>query len=208
MAIVGVGALALLVRPGEVQVRLARKEIEPMAEGLLIAADKGVNVVAGQIAEANEQLENLDVALGRVARRTAPPPRPTTGSRDQRELRVWVSSIASMPAAIDRTTSRSKRNAMGEGEERRCTAWHTRTAKLFFFLQPSRSPVRRDRPAAGLQLGAAAARSRQQVLRLGCSVFDAGGGCEEKSVRMRSRMAAVPRQSFSAAQSRSILRHL
>ena len=36
-----------------------------MAERLLAAADKGVDVIAGKIAEANEELEYLDVPLGR-----------------------------------------------------------------------------------------------------------------------------------------------
>ena len=65
-AIIGVGALPLLLRPGQVQVWLAREEIEPMAQSLLIAADEGVNVIARQVAKADEQLEDLDVAFGRI----------------------------------------------------------------------------------------------------------------------------------------------
>ena len=65
-AIIGVGALALLLRPGQIEVRLARQQIEPMAECFLVAADEGVNVVGRQVAIANEQPENLDVALRRI----------------------------------------------------------------------------------------------------------------------------------------------
>ena len=65
MAIISIGTLALLVRTGEIQVRLAREQIQAMAERLFAAADKRVNVIAGKIAEANEQLEYVDVSVSR-----------------------------------------------------------------------------------------------------------------------------------------------
>ena len=43
---------------------------------------------------------------------------------------------------------------------------------------------------------------------VGCNVSDVAGGVEEKSVRMRARMASNSRRrSFSASASKSILRH-
>jgi hypothetical protein len=64
--IVGLGVLPLLMRAREVEVGFARQQIKAMQECLAIAAYKGVNVVARQIAVPYEQLENVDVALGRI----------------------------------------------------------------------------------------------------------------------------------------------
>ena len=71
-----------------------------MAERFLVAADEGVNVIAGQVTEADEKLEYFDIPLGWPGDPAGAPPRPTTASRDQRELRVWMLRIASMPARI------------------------------------------------------------------------------------------------------------
>ena len=55
--------VTLLQRPRQIQVGLARKEIEPVAQRLLITADEGVNIIARQEAETIEQREDFNVAL-------------------------------------------------------------------------------------------------------------------------------------------------
>ena len=64
--VIGARAFALLVRPRKVEVGLAREEIETARQRLRVAANKGVNVIARQVAVPSEQLEYLYIALGRV----------------------------------------------------------------------------------------------------------------------------------------------
>jgi len=64
--IVGVGVLPLLVRPRQVEVGFSGQQVQPAAKGFLIAAHKRMDVVARQIAKANQQPENLDVAFSRI----------------------------------------------------------------------------------------------------------------------------------------------
>src|SRR5579864_6986020 len=66
MAIVGIRGFALLMRPREKKIWLARKKIKSAAKRFLAAADKSVNVVARQVTVADEEFECLDVAVGRV----------------------------------------------------------------------------------------------------------------------------------------------
>ena len=65
-AIVRVRALALLMGSRQIQVRLARQEIQPVAQSFQTTTDKRVNVIGRQIAEAHEEFEDFDITLGRV----------------------------------------------------------------------------------------------------------------------------------------------
>ena len=87
-AAIGAGIGALLLRPRDVAVRLAREEREAVDEVIETAAGQGLEIVGRQVAIARERQENaLDVALG-DDRDFGPAAASSTGASSQRELRV------------------------------------------------------------------------------------------------------------------------